>query len=365
MSLQQPKVVMIGNSHIDPVWLWREDEGLQEVRSTFISALQRMEEFPEFQFTASSAAFYTWLKEIHPDVFEKIQQKVTEGRWHLAGGWWVEPDLNTPLGESLVRQGLYAQRFFLEHFGRLARVGFNVDSFGHSGALPGILASQGIKGYVFMRPQPHQMPLPEELFNWEDAGGSSVTACRISGEYCAWTKPSILLNLEKTLLSMERQEISCLPCYYGVGNHGGGPTIENIKAIREIAQERSDLHIIHGSLEECLTQWQGLTLPVLKGSLEGCFPGCYSADSEIKQLNREAEEALFRAETLCSMATGNGFCYPTEPLRKAWQLLLFQQFHDTLAGTARKEAKTKRHWTFRPAFLLPGRPAAMPRNQSP
>lgn len=339
MSAIQPKLVMIGNSHIDPVWLWREDEGLQEVKATFVSALQRMEEFPEFHFTASSAAFYAWLKNSKPDVFHKIKEKVAEGRWHLAGGWWVEPDLNTPGGESLVRQGLYAQRFFLEHFGILARVGFNVDSFGHSGSLPGILAGQGIKGYVFMRPQPHQLQLPSELFSWRDEGGSSVTACRISGEYCAWTKPSILVNLEKTLLTMEHQSIPCLPCYYGVGNHGGGPTVENIKAIREITQERGDLDISHGCLEDCLTQWQGLVMPVMMGSLEGCFPGCFSADSEIKRLNREAEEALIRAETLCAMAAESGFSYPSGQLRKAWHLLLFQQFHDTLAGTARKEAR--------------------------
>ena len=251
----------------------------------------------------------------------------------------MEPDLNIPCGESLVRQGLYAQRFFLERFGRLARVGLNVDSFGHSAGVPGILAGQGIRGYVFMRPQPHQLPLPAELFRWVGEGGAAVTACRISGEYTAWTKPSILANLQKTLQSMRREDIRCMPCYYGVGNHGGGPTVENIKAIREIVLEKSETDIGHGSLEDCLAEWQGLALPETAGELEGCFPGCFSADSDIKRLNREGEEALIRAETLCAMAKGHGFPYPSESLRKAWQTLLFQQFHDTLAGTARKEAR--------------------------
>ncbi len=339
MSARKPRVVMIGNSHIDPVWLWREDEGLQEVKATFASALERMEEFPEFQFTASSAAFYAWVEENHPEIFQSIQKRVAEGRWHLVGGWWVEPDLNVPCGESLVRQGLYAQRFFLERFGKIARVAFNVDSFGHSAGVPGILAGQGIQGYVFMRPQPHQLPLPDELFRWTDGGGASVTACRISGEYTAWTKPSILANLDKTLQSMRREDIRCMPCYYGVGNHGGGPTVENIKAIREIVLEQNETDIGHGGLEDCLDEWRGLALPERQGELEGCFPGCFSADSEIKRLNREGEEALIRAETLCAMAKGFGFPYPTGILRKAWQTLLFQQFHDTLAGTARKEAR--------------------------
>ncbi|MHC1787554.1 MAG: glycoside hydrolase family 38 C-terminal domain-containing protein [Christensenellales bacterium] len=339
MATGQKRLIMIGNSHIDPVWLWREDEGLQEVKATFASALQRMQEFPEFQFTASSAAFYAWLREHHPLLFEQIKQRVAEGRWHLAGGWWVEPDVNLASGESLVRQGLYGQRFFLEHFGKTARVCFNVDSFGHAAGLPEILAGQRLMGYVFMRPNPDQWQLPGVLFRWVDAGGAGVTACRISGEYCAWTKVSILDNMNKTLQAMAAQGLDCLPCYYGVGNHGGGPTIENIKAIREIALEKADLDIRNGSLDECLDAWQGLSLPRVAGELEGCFPGCYSADSQIKALNRQAEEALARAETLCALATGFTFAYPVEALREAWQTLLFQQFHDTLAGTARKEAR--------------------------
>ena len=109
---------MIGNAHIDPVWLWQWPEGYQEVRATFRSALDRMHEYPEFIFTANSAAYYAWVKEIDPAMFEEIRERVAEGRWAIVGGWWVEPDCNIPSGESFVRHALYSQRWFQAELGR-------------------------------------------------------------------------------------------------------------------------------------------------------------------------------------------------------------------------------------------------------
>ncbi len=103
---------LIGNSHIDPVWLWRADEGLQTVHATFRAALDLMNEHGDFVFTASSAAFYAWIEEIDPAMFAEIKARVAEGRWCIVGGWWVEPDCNIPSGESFVRQALYGQRYF-------------------------------------------------------------------------------------------------------------------------------------------------------------------------------------------------------------------------------------------------------------
>ena len=114
-SIEKNKVVyLIGNAHLDPVWLWQWQEGFQEVKATFRSALDRMEEYDDFIFTGSSAAYYEWIEENDPKMFEEIRNRVREGRWHIAGGWWIQPDCNIPGGESFVRQGLYGQRYFQE-----------------------------------------------------------------------------------------------------------------------------------------------------------------------------------------------------------------------------------------------------------
>ncbi len=168
------KLHMIGNAHIDPVWLWQWQEGFHEVKATFRSALDRMQEFDDFIFVSSSAAFYEWVENSDPAMFAEIQQRVQQGRWGIVGGWWVEPDCNIPSGESFVRHSLYGQRYFKEKFGRIARTGFNVDSFGHTGSLPQILKKSGIDYYAFLRPMPHERSLPSRLFWWEADDGSRV-----------------------------------------------------------------------------------------------------------------------------------------------------------------------------------------------
>jgi len=335
--MERKKITMIGNSHIDPVWLWRDREGYQAARSTFASALERMKEFPEFEYTASTTAFDVWLEDNCPAMLEEIRQRVQEGRWHLAGGWWVEPDCNIPGGEGLVRQGLYGQRELKRIFGTMAECGYNVDSFGHQAGIPTILAGQQLNGYVFMRPQPDQLQTPAPAFRWIGEDGSTVVADHTEGEYCAWTRTAILENLNKALDSMERTGLGHLPVYYGVGNHGGGPTIENIKAIRELKLEMPELDLDNGGPSDFFGTVDAASLPQMSGEMENVFPGCYTVDAELKRLCRETETELLKAEIMSVIAGTQDEMWPK--LTESWKLLLFCQFHDTLAGTARKESR--------------------------
>lgn len=145
------ELFMIGNAHLDPVWLWRWTEGYQEARATLASAVALIAENPDYVFTLDQVVLLEWIKESDPPLFERVQQCVAEGRLEIVGGWWVEPDCNMPNGESFTRQGLVGQRFLLEHFGITATVGCNVDPFGHSLMLPQILSKQGMTSYCFLR----------------------------------------------------------------------------------------------------------------------------------------------------------------------------------------------------------------------
>ncbi|MDR1938272.1 MAG: hypothetical protein LBQ73_07225, partial [Tannerellaceae bacterium] len=145
-------IYMIGHAHIDLVWLWPWPEGLAVVHSTFRSALERMKETPDLVFTSSSALFYQWVADNDPEMLAEIRRRVDEGRWNVVGGWWVEPDMNVPSGEAMVRQGLYGQLTLQKLTGRRATVAFHADSFGHAGTLPQIVKLQGMEDYVFMRP---------------------------------------------------------------------------------------------------------------------------------------------------------------------------------------------------------------------
>lgn len=326
---------MIGNAHLDLVWHWRWQEGLQEIKATFRSALDRMKEYDDFIFTSSTAAGYEWVEENEPAMFEEIRERVREGRWILAGGWWVQPDCNVPGGESYVRQGLYAQRYFREKFGVTAHTGYNVDSFGHHGMLPQILKKSGMDNYVFMRPGCHEKGLEGETFRWMSRDGSEVTAYRIPYEYCTW--PEEIEEHIRRCAAKIRSGDGIAMCFYGVGNHGGGPTRRNLDSIRAL-DKREDLPRLVFSHPDAYfedVKKRGGALPVVTGDLLHHASGCYSAHSGVKRWNRLAENRLVMAEKLSVMAKhmSNGN-YPIAGYTYAWKNVLYNQFHDIMAGTS-------------------------------
>lgn len=318
---------MIGNAHIDPVWLWQWPEGYQEVRATLRSALDRMVEYPGFVFTCDSALFFEWVEESDPELFAEIRARVAEGRFQVVGGWWVEPDCNIPAGESFVRQALYGQRYLRDKLGITATVGANLDSFGHNASIPQILRKSGCDSYVFLRPGPEEKTLERPVFWWESPDGSRVLAYRIPHEYCA-PKDDLGEHLERAIASLPDDEEE-YAVFYGVGNHGGGPTRANLDQIACLGLEPSSLRAF---FDAALGNGDR---PVVRGELQHHSPGCYTTHSGIKRWNRRAENLLLRAEKWCAIADSLGAsAYPLDELTRAWKLVLFNQFHDTLAGTS-------------------------------
>ncbi len=329
---------MIGNAHLDPVWLWQWQEGFQEVKATFRSALDRIEEYNDFIFTCSSAAFYEWVENNDPEMFREIRQRVAEGRWQIVGGWWIQPDCNIPGGESFVRQALYGQRYFMKKFGTTARVGYNVDSFGHHGMLPQILKGSGLDFYVFMRPAPHEKGLPGPLFWWESDDGSRVLAFRIPFEYCS--PDGDLEKFVQRCAGELKEPLDELMCFYGVGNHGGGPTKENIESIQRLNGNPEFPKLVFSTPDKFFEQMikKGLPFPVVHDDLQHHAVGCYSAHSGVKRWNRRAENMLIAAEKFSAIASRlTGQPYPDD-FDRAWKDVLFNQFHDILAGTSLEAA---------------------------
>ena len=336
----QPVVHMIGNAHIDPVWLWRVGEGREEVLSTYRAAAERMEETPEFVFSSGGAATYRWVQEDDPDLFATIQQRVAEGRWSLVNGWWIQPDCNIPCGESFVRHGLYGQRALEEMFGKRAATGYNVDSFGHAGSLPQILLGCGLRSYVFFRPAPDkEKDLPGTLFWWESDDGFRVLTSRPPLHYPS--PPGKVIDRIQIAAAEAPRQVGHVMCFYGVGNHGGGPTQANIASILEAMKHSDGPQVRFGTTDEFfeLVRASGAELPVLHDELQHHARGCYSAVSEIKWYNRKCEHALLTAEKYAALAHHFlGLDYPQAALNYAWENVLFSQFHDILAGTSIREA---------------------------
>jgi len=338
--MKQFTVRLVGNAHIDMAWLWPWTETVDVVRDTFGTALQLMNEYPNFIYTQSSVQDYEWLQDKYPEEFKEIQRRVKEGRWELVGGMWVEPDLNMPDGESMVRQILVGKRYFQKQFGVDVNVGWNPDTFGYSWQLPQIYKKAGFDTFVTQKMSWNDTTVfPYKLFLWQSPDGSKVLTY-FPHTYNGTTEPVGLANdIAAYVPSTHFPEIMQL---YGVGDHGGGPTrqeldeallLENPSTIFPKA-EFSTARNFFDDVEKSLSGGD-LKLPVWNNELYlEDHRGCYTTQSETKKQIRHNEEQLQNAEKFAALSfLTTRQPYANTQFEEIWKKVLFDDFHDVMPGS--------------------------------
>lgn len=325
------KLHLLCNAHIDPVWLWRKNEGLAEALSTFRVAADFCENYDGFIFNHNEALLYQWVEEYDPELFERIKKLVASGKWQIMGGWYLQPDCVMTSGESLLQQIKLGKEYFKEKFGAEPKVAINFDPFGHSRGLVQILTKNGYEGYIFMRP----MEI-EGDFVWEGFDGSQVIGHGVIEEYGTRKGEA----LKKVIGCTELDENMTL-CLWGIGNHGGGPSKIDLESINEY-KKTSDVEIIHSTADNYIKEVKETkeNLPVRKSSLYPSMVGCYTSMVRIKQAHRRLENKIAATEKIMSYAAmQTDFVYDEEEMNKAKRALAFCQFHDILPGSAIKKVE--------------------------
>lgn len=318
------KIHLLCNAHLDPVWLWRWDEGLAEALSTFRVAAAFCEDYDGFVFNHNEALLYQWVEEHDPALFRQIQSLVAAGKWRIMGGWYLQPDCVMTSGESLLSQIELGRDYFQEKFGVKPTTAINFDPFGHSRGLVQILNATGYDSYIFMRPFRFSGD-----FIWEGFDGSQLVAHGI-GEGYNTLKGTAVARITKHL-EMRPKNVDL--CLWGIGNHGGGPSKVDLEAINALI-DSSDNEIIHSCAEDYFAQVDKTKLERNACSLIPSMVGCYTTMSRIKQANRMLENKIAVTEKIMSYADlVSDFTFCGEALKPAKQALAFCQFHDILPGT--------------------------------
>lgn len=342
--LKRFTVRAIGNSHIDMAWLWPWTETVEVVRNTFQSVLDLMREYPDFKFTMSSARTYEWMQEKYPDMFEQIKQRVKEGRWEVIGGMWVEPDLNMPDGESLVRQILVGKRYFQKNFGADITIGWNPDSFGYNWQLPQIYKKSGIDYFVTSKLlwATDYTKFPYRLFWWEAPDGSRLLTY-FPHEYANDFNPEQMtkdLSLYAPLIYGTKLTDSPQMLYlYGIGDHGGGPTrtmLDQANRLRDpnTVFPKIDFSTAKQFFADLNQELPNLKAPTWKDELYFEYHrGVYTSQADTKQRIRHDEELMLDAEKYASVASLFGRPYAQDQFELAWKNLLFDHFHDVMPGS--------------------------------
>jgi alpha-mannosidase len=334
--LANKRVHLICNAHIDPVWLWEWEEGAAEAISTFRTAADLCEEFPGFVFNHNEVTLYKWVEEYEPALFTRIEKLVRQGKWHIMGGWYLQPDCNMPTGESFIRQILLGRSYFKEKFGVDVKTAINFDPFGHSRGLPQILAKAGYHSYLFCRPDQKDCPLPDDDFVWVGYDGSEVVGSRVLGWYNSQLG-KVGKKINDWLDSNGHREPGIM--LWGVGNHGGGPSRDDLRQIRSLMPEKrgAGWELVHSTPEQYFAELarRREDLPRHAADLNPWGVGCYSSMVRVKQKHRQLENELYTVEKMAVTAAAQGLMqFPREELAEAFHDLMVGEFHDILPGSS-------------------------------
>jgi alpha-mannosidase len=379
--------------HIDAAWLWPRSETIDVVKRTFTTALQLMNEYPDYTYTQSAAQYSSWMADKYPALNAQIAQRIKEGRWEIVGGMWVEPDLNLPGGESLVRQLLVGQREFQQLYGVTARIGWNPDSFGYNWQLPQIYKRSGLDYFVTQKMHWNDTNvLPFRLFWWQSPDGSKVLTY-FPTDYVHDNVNPTRISADFAESAQRNPGTTEMLDLYGIGDHGGGPTRDMLDqadhwiacrgpesktwvtleqdtvpaaaahALRhrptllhrrrvapqprladvELRQHRQGLHppplatgkLATGRLEaDSPNPDQLMSLPTWNDELYFEYHrGVYTTQANHKRNMRVSETQTLDAEKLASLAWLDGAAYPADILTENWKKITFNQFHDLAAGS--------------------------------
>jgi len=339
MRERRPVVHLVCNAHIDPIWMWQWEEGAREAISTFRTAADFLDEYPEFIFNHNESVLYEWVERHDPALFARIQTLVKQGRWHISGGWYLQPDCNMPGGETLVRLIAAGRRYFASRFGVRPQVAYNFDSFGHNGSLPQLLRQAGYRLYVHCRPGANLLRLPAAQYRWRGLDGSQVLALRPPAGWYG-TFEGTAIESARRGVALARETGAEVLVLWGLGDHGGGPTRRDLDLLRSLFAETEDVEVRHSTPEAYLATLKELSqYPVHTGDLQRSFAGCYTSMSPIKRAMRRGEALLASAERWSAVAwRSRGRQYPQAELEQAWKALAFNTFHDIMAGSAAEGA---------------------------
>ncbi len=360
--LQQATIHLTGNSHIDAAWLWPVTETVDVVKRTFSTALQLMNEYPNYTYTQSAAAYNEWIATKYPAINEEIKKRIKEGRWEVVGGMWVEPDLNMPDGESQVRSLLLGKRFFQQQYGVDVRIGWNPDSFGYNWQLPQIYKRSGVDYFVTQKMTWNDTnQLPFKLFWWESPDGSKVLTY-FPHDYANNNLNPVRLSADLATARQRSPGMENMMDLYGIGDHGGGPT----RAILDEGDHWSQPDMIvpkfewgtaqsyfskvetevspnsptinYGDLAKGYTpptpEPGKIGIPTFKDEMYFEYHrGVMTSQAQHKRNMRESEEQTLNAEKYASLAWLHGDSYPNTDLTDDWKMVTFNDFHDLAAGS--------------------------------
>ncbi len=348
----------VPHTHWDREWYQTFQEfryRLVKLMDRLIPILEARKEYSNFVLDGQTIVLDDYL-ELRPEMQERLLCLIPTGRLHV-GPFYVLPDEFIVSGEALIRNLLVGIRY-AQQFGRVMKVGYLPDTFGHIAQLPQILQGFGIDNFIFTRGQGDEADELGSEFYWDAPDGSSVLAVNQLGGYCNggglgippqyWSEdwqypidPELIRSRIRKILALHRRRSASQNILVNNGCDHLMPQPDLPKIIRFLHQEFPELHFKITNFAEYLLAVKSEKLPLqhYSGELRGgrdhhILSGVLSARIYLKQANARLQTLLEKyAEPLTAI---NWLLYHDQNLityvHHAWRLLLQNQPHDSICG---------------------------------
>ncbi len=333
-----PQVSLVANA---PLAIGQQpsfNEITDQYRATFQQALRHLEKYPGFYFTQSQAAAYWWIEQRDPQLFSAVQEAITQKRWEVVGGSWVESEAQLISGESLARQFLYGKRYLKEKFGLEPNLAWLPNALAHPANLPQVLKKSGMTSAVLYHPWEAL-----RVWQWEGLDGSQVLGYRPPEED---DTPLTRDVGRHALVSKQNFNWPKALRVYGIDNRNSGVSGRDIRLAEDLAYVTAnrDQRLAVPSVR--MTRAQGFfdelasaqkNWPSHRGEINTRHTALWSNHTRYKMSNRKSEMLLPLAEAFALIAQPYGFEYPHAQFNLQWRNLLASQVQSLLAGTAHAE----------------------------
>ena len=356
------RAFIVPHTHWDREWYQTFQQfriKLIDLINNLVDILEKDKTFSDFTLDGQTIVLEDYL-EVHPERREVIKKYITEGRIHV-GPWYILPDEFLVSAESIIRNLLLGHKIASE-FGRVMKVGYIPDPFGHISQMPQILRGFGIDNIIFWRGIEYDQTQGNE-FIWQGPDGTELFAVHLPKVgYCnAMSLPEDVGQAYKLIKGaiedlLSRETSKSLLLLNGVDHLEAQPHIPRL--VKELNKSFTDIEIKQGNLEEYIDYAKKTVKPKLNkvtgefrsGKDTHILQSVYSSRMYIKQANERCETLLENwAEPTASLAWLLGNNYPQNLIWTSWKWLLKNHPHDSICGCSidqvHREMMTRFDWS--------------------
>jgi len=299
-------VHMIGNARFRPIEGETGQPAIDQAIATFRAAADRCAESPDYRFSNGDIWAYEAVERYDPTLFKRIVKRIRKRQWSVINGCFTLPDPDTQTYAGWVKQFEIGIGYCREKLGVVPKVFFHPELRSLPAFVPDLLARFHFQGmFIYLPDWPESLPSP--LFRWKGPEGGEILCSRIHPNHL--TRSDDLYGHLMEAVENGSLMLGHVPCPYGLGPWGGGPTKANIEYLRQHKDAFRDVLLKFSSYEEFMSEafLMSDSFPVVEGRIGRVGrdkPACGSLKSRRKQLR--AEVLAMHTEVIPGMITDKG-----------------------------------------------------------